>query len=240
MFSLLFYAPLLFQGGFGMTPNEAGLVITPLVVFITIGSIANGRIVSRVPNPNVMLFIGFALFAAASLGVVIATRSMPHWLLMLFMTFGGLGLGFVLPNLTVFAQQTAGREHLGIATALLQSLRMIGGMIGTALTGTLVTHMYASGVRSALDGDQASQWFADLGDPQILVNRDAQHTLLSELAKAGHNGAVLLESARESLVGAIHIGLMLGALVSLFAIWQSRRVPPVKLRKQIEPVIHAD
>ncbi|WP_229512498.1 MFS transporter [Paraburkholderia terrae] len=240
MFSLLFYAPLLFQGGFGMTPNEAGLVITPLVVFITIGSIANGRIVSRVPNPNVMLFVGFALFAAASLGVVIATRSMPHWLLMLFMTFGGLGLGFVLPNLTVFAQQTAGREHLGIATALLQSLRMIGGMIGTALTGTLVTHMYASGVRSALDGDQASQWFADLGDPQILVNRDAQHTLLSELAKAGHNGAVLLESARESLVGAIHIGLMLGALVSLFAIWQSRRVPPVKLRKQIEPVIHAD
>ena len=52
MFSLVFYAPLLFQGGFGMTPNEAGLVITPLVVFITIGSIANGRIVSRMRNPN--------------------------------------------------------------------------------------------------------------------------------------------------------------------------------------------
>jgi EmrB/QacA subfamily drug resistance transporter len=240
MFSLLFYAPLLFQGGFGMMPNEAGLVITPLVVFITIGSIANGRVVSRIPNPNVMLYIGFALFAVASLGVVVATRSMPHWLLMLFMTFGGLGLGFVLPNLTVFAQQTAGREHLGIATALLQSLRMIGGMIGTALTGTLVTHMYASGVRDALDADHASQWFANLGDPQILVNRDGQHTLLNELARAGHNGAVLLESARESLVGAIHMGLALGALVAVFAVWQSRRVPPIRLRKKIEPVVHVD
>ncbi len=67
---------------------------------------------------------------------------------MTFMVIGGLGLGFVMPNLTVFAQQTAGREHLGIATALLQSLRMIGGMIGTALTGTLSAHLYASGVRS--------------------------------------------------------------------------------------------
>ena len=113
MFSLLFYAPLLFQGGFGMSPKDAGLMITPLVVFITIGSIVNGRIVTRVKNPNAMLFVGFALLAVACLGVVIATRSMPRPLLMMFMVLGGLGLGFVMPNLTVFAQVTAGREHLG-------------------------------------------------------------------------------------------------------------------------------
>ena len=162
MFSLLFYAPLLFQGGFGMSPKDAGLMITPLVVFITIGSIVNGRIVTRVKNPNAMLFVGFALLALACLGVVIATRSMPRPLLMTFMVLGGMGLGFVMPNLTVFAQLTAGREHLGIATALLQSLRMIGGMIGTALTGTLISHLYASGVHLSLDKDNASHWFSDL------------------------------------------------------------------------------
>ena len=78
MFSLLFYAPLLFQGGFGMSPKDAGLMITPLVVFITIGSIANGRIVTRVKNPNAMLYVGFALLVLACLGVVIATRAMPR------------------------------------------------------------------------------------------------------------------------------------------------------------------
>jgi EmrB/QacA subfamily drug resistance transporter len=240
MFSLLFYAPLLFQGGFGMSPKDAGLVITPLVVFITIGSIANGRIVSRVRNPNLMLYIGFTLIALSCLGVVVATRAMPQWLLLSFMVLGGLGLGFVMPNLTIFAQQTAGREHLGIATALLQSLRMIGGMIGTALTGTLVTHMYASGVRSALERDQASHWFSDMGDPQILINRDAQTTLLDQLAHAGHNGAMLLESAREALVGAIHVGLALAAIIAVVSIWQTRRVPPVKLQRQVEPTILAD
>ncbi|MEC5408275.1 MDR family MFS transporter [Paraburkholderia sp. MPAMCS5] len=240
MFSLLFYAPLLFQGGFGMSPKEAGLVITPLVVFITIGSIANGRVVSRVRNPNLMLYVGFALLALACLGVVIATRSMPQWLLMSFMVLGGLGLGFVMPNLTIFAQQTAGREHLGIATALLQSLRMIGGMIGTALTGTLISHMYASGVRRALESDHASQWFADLGDPQILINHEAQASLLGQLAHAGHNGAMLLETARQTLVAAIHFGLAMAAVIAVVSVWQSRRVPPIKLQRKLEPVIHAD
>jgi EmrB/QacA subfamily drug resistance transporter len=240
MFSLIFFAPLLFQGGFGMSPNEAGLVITPLVVFITIGSIANGRIVSRVRNPNQMLYIGFSMLAVACLGTVVATRTMPHTVLMSLMVIAGIGLGFVLPNLTIFAQQTAGREHLGIATALLQSLRMIGGMIGTAITGTLVTHMYASGVRDALARDQAEHWFADLGDPQILIDHGAQATLLSQLARAGHNGAMLLEAARESLVAAIHVGLALAALIAIVSVWQCRRVPPVRLTRKVEPAVAAD
>ncbi|MFP3632363.1 MFS transporter, partial [Burkholderia sp. SIMBA_045] len=86
---------------------------------------------------NAMLHVGFGLFAFTCAGVVVSTHTTPGWMLMVLMVAGGIGLGFVLPNLTVFAQQTAGREHLGIATALLQSLRMVGGMIGTALTGTL-------------------------------------------------------------------------------------------------------
>jgi EmrB/QacA subfamily drug resistance transporter len=240
MFSLLFYAPLLFQGGFGMSPKDAGLLITPLVVFITIGSIINGRIVTRLKNANVMLYVGFAFLAVSCLGVVIATHTMPRALLMTFMLIGGLGLGFVMPNLTVFAQQTAGRQHLGIATALLQSLRMIGGMIGTALTGTLVSHLYASGVQLALERDHATHWLESLADPQILINREAQETLLGQLGAAGHNGAVLLEAAREALVAAIHIGLALAAAVAVISLWQSRRVPPVRLKGAAEPAILAE
>jgi predicted MFS family arabinose efflux permease len=240
MFSLLFYAPLLFQGGFGMSPKDAGMMITPLVVFITIGSIVNGRIVTRLKNANLMLYVGFAFLAASCFGVVIATHTMPRSMLLVVMLMGGLGLGFVMPNLTVFAQQTAGRQHLGIATALLQSLRMIGGMIGTALTGTLVSHLYASGVSLALERDHAMHWLGDLSDPQILINREGQDTLLAQLAAAGHNGAMLLESARESLVAAIHIGLAVAAVVAVVSLWQSRRVPPVRLKRTHEPVILAE
>ena len=105
------------------------------------------------------------------------------------------------------------------------------GMIGTAITGTFVTQMYASGVRNALDNDHASRWYDALGDPQILIDHVAQANLLDQLERAGHNGAALLETARDSLVGAIHLGLGIATLVALASIWLCRRVPPVKLTR---------
>ena len=47
MFAVMYYAPLMFQGGFHLSPNKAGILITPLAVLITVGSIVNGRLISR-------------------------------------------------------------------------------------------------------------------------------------------------------------------------------------------------
>jgi len=148
------------------------------------------------------------------------------------MLSGGLGLGFVLPNLTVFAQQSAGREHLGIATALLQSMRMIGVMFGAAITGSLITRQYAHGVNVALRADHATQWSEQFSDPQILINHDAQTGLLAQMTTQGHNGALLLEAARETLVSAIHMGVALAVVVAIVGLWQSRRVPPISFTRQ--------
>ncbi len=142
------------------------------------------------------------------------------------MVIGGLGLGFVLPNLTIFAQQTAGREHLGIATALLQSLRMIGGMIGTAITGTLITHMYASGVRKRARARQRGALVRRSRRSAILINHAAQASLLDQLERAGHHGTMLLEAARHALVDAIHVGLALAALVAVVSVWQAGACRP--------------
>ncbi|WP_039786497.1 MDR family MFS transporter [Herbaspirillum huttiense] len=239
MFSLLMYAPLLFQGGFGLSPREAGLLITPLVACITVASIVNGRIITRIPNPNLMMNLGFALIAASCLGVVLCDRTTGNGFLLTVMLAGGFGLGLVLPNLTVFAQQAAAREHLGIATALLQSLRMIGGMLGTAITGTLVSQMYGAGVQKALEGDHAAQWLKDFSDPEVLVNHDIQSVLLAQLMQAGHDGSALLEAAREALVGAIHMGIAIAIVAALAGLWMVRRVPPIRFDqdKKVEPVM---
>jgi len=133
-----------------------------------------------------------------------------------------------MPNLTVFAQQTAGRSHLGIATALLQSLRMIGGMVGTAVVGTLVNHCYFTDVETALGGG-AARWLPQLKDPQMLVDPQAQGRFLAQLAHHSENGASLIEAARLALVGAIHSGQAIALAVAVFALWCVRRVPPVRL-----------
>ncbi|MQR01565.1 MFS transporter [Glaciimonas soli] len=236
MFALMFYSPLLYQGGFGLSPQEAGLLITPLVACITISSIANGRIIMHLKNPITMLYVGFALLALSCMGVVISHRWTSHSVIVAFMALGGLGLGLILPNLTIFIQQEAGRENLGIATALMQSLRMIGSMLGTAITGTLINHMYANGVQQALDSDKAGQWFSSFADPQILISHETQASVLKQLADAGHNGQLLLEAARQSLVGSIHTGVSLAVAVAVISLFLVRRVPQIKLQGKIEHV----
>jgi hypothetical protein len=32
----------------------------------------------------------------------------------------------------------------------------------------------------------------------------------------------------------------MAAVVAVVSVWQSRRVPPIKLQRKLEPVVHAD
>jgi MFS family permease len=202
-----------------------------------IGSISNGRIITKIKNPNLMLYIGFTLLALSCLGVVISNRWTPHGVIAAFMLIGGLGLGFILPNLTIFIQQEAGREHLGIATALMQSLRMIGSMLGTAIIGTLINHMYADSVRRVLAEDKVDNWFSSFADPQILISHETQTTVLAQLASAGHQGRLLLEAAREALIGSIHMGVGLAVVVTVTALWLVSKVPHITLHSKPEAAV---
>ncbi len=231
MFALLFYIPLLLQGGFGLTPQEVGFLITPLVVFITVASIANGRIVTRIPKPNYMLYLGFALLVIACLGIISVHKSTSRWLLAFYMMLGGSGLGFIMPNLTVFAQEVAGRSALGIATAVLQSLRMIGGMLGMAIVGTLVTHYYVGEISDVVGRDPNGFRLSRLVDPQVLVNSVTQSDFVADMHRAGLHGESFLELARVSLVSGIHAGLVAALIVAVIGLFWVYRLPLIQLSR---------
>ena len=231
LFTLIFYAPLLLQGGFGLSPQEAGLLVTPLAASITIGSITNGRLITRMGNPIGMLYLGFALLICACVGLLSAHSSTAHGLVATYMALAGLGIGFIMPNLTVFGQQIAGREHLGIATALLQSLRMVGGMLGTAIVGTMVSHVYAYQVSSTLSERVDAISLTQLTDPRVLVDVESQTQLLTQWAAQHLDGAAILETTRTALVAAIHSGMGVSLLVALISLWFVRRMPSIRLER---------
>ncbi|GLU33629.1 MFS transporter [Trinickia caryophylli] len=233
MFSLIFFAPLLLQGGFGLTPQQAGLLATPIAACIALGSFINTRIVIRLPRPTLILSIGFGLLVAASAALAFATRTTPHWWLEIAMGAVGIGLGFILNNLNIFAQEIAGRERFGITTALLQSTRMVGGMLGTSIIATIVNHSYATGVAASLGvlgPDAAAHWLSRLADPRVLVDGTLRDALLGELRAAGLDGAALIESTRRLLVHSIHIGIGLAGIAALCAAWLLKRIAHIRFR----------
>jgi EmrB/QacA subfamily drug resistance transporter len=229
LFSLVFYVPLLFEGGYAMSPGASGMLITPLLLGTTVGSFLNNRVVTRVRRANAILYVGFALAAFASLAVVVLRGKEPHLVWMACMGASGLGLGLVGTSLTVCSQQIVSRDHLGAATALLQSLRTFGGMLGTAMTGALLGHLYTMGVNRSLDSYQATQWFKSFASPELLVNRADQAALITRLVSAGHAGDAMMNSARGALVESIHIGLTVSALAALIGLCLAWFVPPVQV-----------
>jgi predicted MFS family arabinose efflux permease len=57
------------------------------------------------------------------------------------MSLCGIGLGFMLPNFTLFMQMLAEQRDVGVASALVQTTRSLGGAFGTALVGILVARI---------------------------------------------------------------------------------------------------
>ncbi|WP_035998041.1 MFS transporter [Paraburkholderia caribensis] len=237
MFSLIFFAPLLLQGGFGLTPPQAGLLATPIAVCAAIGSAANTRIVIHLSKPTHILTIGYGLMVLASLGVAWTTSTTPRWTLEVALGGAGIGLGFILNNLNVFAQEIVGRSRVGIATALLQSTRMVGGMLGTSIVAIVINRCYEARIHSILlaSAEQpAGTWYARLADPRILVDSSLREVLLSDLHRAGLAGASLVESARLALVSSIHVGVLLTTASGCVALVLVRKIAGIRLhRKEI-------
>lgn len=151
MFILIFYSPLLLQQVLGYTPSQAGLLLTPLVAAISVGSIINGRMFPKQTEPQRLMVFGGGLLAAGSLMVLLISPGTSAWWILSAFFVNGCALGFLLPNLTLFMQMLSERRDVGVASALVQTTRAIGSALGTAVVGILISHSTVlSGVRTGL------------------------------------------------------------------------------------------
>jgi MFS family permease len=241
-FSLLVYVPLMLQGGFDLSARTAGLLVTPLVAFIAVANILNSRILPRLPNAAIMVYLGFGMTTLCGAFLLLMDARSSHVFLVAVLVCGGLGMGLTMPNLTISMQQAAPREHVGMAIALLQSQRMVGGMLGTALTGAIVTWSYQRGIGAALARDAASgAWQQQLANPELLLSHDMQTELLHQLAEVGANGAALIDMARHALVRAAHTGFWLTIVTGLLSFLCIRSIPKISFRStriQVENGFH--
>ena len=151
MFILIFYIPLLLQDVLGYSPTHAGLLMTPMVACMPLGSIVNGRVFPRLAAPQRLMMVGSALLATGCAMAVTFSVASPTWWVLLALSLAGFGLGFLLPNFTLFMQMQSPRQDVGVASALIQTTRALGSAVGTALVGMAIAQGSISvGLRAGL------------------------------------------------------------------------------------------
>lgn len=137
LFAVTVFVPLYLQTTTGATPIQAGLLLVPMMVGITVSTNLAGRAIARTGRYRRYPVIGLALMAVA-LGLLAVVASHPSRATTgIALGVFGLGFGMVGQVLTVAVQNSVGRTQLGIAMATTTFFRGLGGAMGAAALGAV-------------------------------------------------------------------------------------------------------
>jgi Na+/melibiose symporter-like transporter len=201
MMGALFTMPQYFQGVLGTTAIGSGLRLLPLIGGLVLGAVPAAQVV-RLVGAKVSAAIGFAVLCA---GLIIATAtsvSSSGDFVALWMAITGLGMGIAMTTTTSAALSELSQERAGVGSAALQALNKVGGPLGSAVLGSVLTAAYLG--RLDLSGVPA---------PAAAIVRQS---VFSGVVVARQLGSTaLLESVRTAFVHGMDLALAVAAGIAL-------------------------
>lgn len=237
MFGTILYVPLYMQGVVGASATSSGVVLTPMMLSMVAASIIGGQVISRTGRYKWAVIAGLL---SMQIGILLLSRmgvDTTDGEVVRNMIVTGIGLGLVMPTITLAVQNAFPARQLGVTTSSLQFFRQIGGTIGIALMGTFLTSRLTSNVTRDVPAETLAaipQPVVDSLDPQALANPDARAEL--EAALAGiENAPQLLDSLLSGMRSILAEGLqevfLIAAAVTLVAVLLGFFIPELELQK---------
>lgn len=140
LFAAAVFLPLYFQLLLGASPTLAGLEVAPMMGGVIVASFGGGRFVSVTGRYKVLVAFGLVTGMLSFIALAWCARNGAGVALSdVILVALGLGIGVSFPNLTTAIQNIVERVDLGIATAVAAFFRSLGGAVGVALSGAILT-----------------------------------------------------------------------------------------------------
>ena len=209
LFGSIFFIPLFVQGVVGTSATNSGLILTPLMLTSIAGSVVSGQLVSRLGKYKWIAVFGMLVSVAGTFLLVRLNVNSTSNDVLLAMLVLGLGMGFGMALYTLIVQNALPRK-LGQATSALVFFRQIGGTIGLAAMGSLMTSAYLPAFKNALPAVVKqlvpAKVLAAFNNPQILLSPDALAQMQAQAAAGGQQALALFHQ----IIEAVKIGLTQG------------------------------
>jgi predicted MFS family arabinose efflux permease len=122
--------------GFGSSVTEAGVLLLPMVGAMFVAGIVSGRVESRFSS-KAQLVTASTLSVLAFTALAVAHDE--RWQLAAAAAVFGAGLGLALTSLMNLIVTSVSASQTGVASGMNANFRTIGGAIGAALMGSIVT-----------------------------------------------------------------------------------------------------
>ncbi|MGZ8711301.1 MAG: MDR family MFS transporter [Thermoanaerobaculia bacterium] len=211
MFGAISFVPLFAQGSRGVSATAAGSFLTPLMLAWVSASVVGGRLLIRIGSRPLVIG-GLLLLVLGFAGLTAADLETPTSLLIVALTVIGAGLGLTMLTLLIAVQHAVPRHQLGIATSLNQFFRSIGGAMGVALLGAVMTSGLVANLKTHPDLTPA-QAINLSENPSALVSPEAQAAIPPTALHA------LQESLAESTRSVFLASAIVCAIALIFALF---------------------
>jgi len=145
MFGIFFYVSLYLQQVLGFSPIEAGAAFLPWTVLIILLAPVAGKLSDRL-GPRRFVTTGMAIVATSMFVFSRFGVGASYWDLLPGMILGGLGMSIAMAPTTAAAMSSVRPDKAGVGSAVLNSMRQVGGSLGIAIMGAIVASALSSGL----------------------------------------------------------------------------------------------
>ncbi len=203
-FFMVFYT----QSARGFTPLQSGLLMLPLAAAQMIFA-PRARLVVERFGARAVCTGGMVVMAATMAGYALLDVHTPIWVLEVLFLFQGAAMAHITPPATVSIMQSLPREKAGSGSAVNNTFRQIGGALGVAVLGSVLSTVYRDGVSGRLEAVPG-------------LSEEARHTAGESIeatravaGRLGPAGADLMGRAQDAFVHAMHVTVLGAAAVAL-------------------------
>jgi EmrB/QacA subfamily drug resistance transporter len=138
MFGVFFFVSLFVQNILGYSATEAGATFLPMTLLIILIAPFAGRYSDRVGSRWLMgagmVCVGVSLLSFSRLDM-----GSNFWSLLPGLLVGGVGMALAMTPTTAAAMGAVAVDKAGVGSAVLNSMRQVGGSLGIAVMGAIVT-----------------------------------------------------------------------------------------------------
>uniref|UniRef100_A0A7C2WEW8 DHA2 family efflux MFS transporter permease subunit n=2 Tax=Thermorudis TaxID=1649508 RepID=A0A7C2WEW8_9BACT len=241
MFGAIMYIPLFLQAVVGISATNSGTLLMPMMLGFMTSSIAFGQILARTGRYKIPALAGIAIAVFGNLLLWQMPPTATAGMVIRNMVIVGLGLGGLMSLFTIVVQNAFPLSKLGEVTANLQFFRSIGGTIGVAILGTVMTNRFNHELTARLPAQLAELLPPDrleqLRNPQALQAPDAAAQLQQAFAALGPQGVDLFNkfmlALRDSLAMSITSLFAISALALALSFVTMLFMPEIPLRGNV-------
>ncbi|WP_328539096.1 MFS transporter [Streptomyces sp. NBC_00344] len=149
LMGVTFFSAFYMQSVRGYTALQSGLLLLPLAAAQMIFS-PRARLVVERFGARAVCTAGMVLVAAGLGCFALFGADTPVWILEVVFFVMGAGMAHIMPPVTVSIMQALPREKAGSGSAINNTFRQVGGALGVAVLGSVLSAAYRNGMEGHL------------------------------------------------------------------------------------------